>query len=210
MQHENLRIRPRTGTDADGRHRHAPGDFGAKRVGNRLHQHHPRAGLGQRLRILGQLRRRIRRLALPLEATELADMLRRQPDMRADWNRPRREELHRLHHDGAAFELDDIGTRLEQRRGAGEGLGRSRLETAERQIGHDQTTGRAARHHLGVIGHLFQADAQGVGMALDRHAKRIADQDAVDSRGFGKLGESEIIGGNQRPLMAFGAGLVPA
>ena len=59
------------------------------------------------------------------------------------------------------------------------------LERAERQVGDDERTPRAARHRAREQEHLVHRRGHGRVVAEDDHGRRVADEDEVDAGGIG-------------------------
>ena len=86
MHHQHLPVAVHARADADGGAGQRFGNLFAQSGGHAFHQHHRRAGLLVRQRIVQQCLRRHIALALHLIAAEHMHRLRREPDVRAHRN----------------------------------------------------------------------------------------------------------------------------
>ena len=76
------------------------------------------------------------------------------------------------------------------------------LEGAERHIADDEGPLGAARDALHVINDVAQRDRQGGLVALQNVAKRIADEQRFDPRGFQQRREARVVAGELSDLLA--------
>jgi hypothetical protein len=83
---------------------------------------------------------------------------------------------------GAAFDLDGLGAGLlDEAEGVAGGVAQGGVVGAVGHVGDEEGAAEAAGDGAGVVEHLVEGDGEGVFVAEDDHAERVADQDHVDA-----------------------------
>jgi len=105
----------------------------------------------------------------------------------------------------AALELDRLGLALlHQPAGVGQRLLRGDLVGHEGQIDGEVGALQPSRHAGSVVDHVFEGDAQGVGVALDHHAQAVTHQHHVHPGRVGQAGHGVVIGGDHHDFLVVG------
>ena len=180
MHHQHLTIALRAGANADHRHLNGLDQFGADIARYALQQQDIGTGMLQLSGILNQPLGIGLLPALNPVAAEGIDRLRRQAKVGADRHAVAFQHGDGLRQPAGAFELDQIGAGLHQRMGGSECPLKCGA-THEGHVGHDQAALIATGHGGGVIGELLGGHRQGAVVALQHHAKGVADQHHIDS-----------------------------
>src|SRR5262249_5040344 len=111
-EHLDLAVTIGAGADADGRDLQAVGDRARQARGHALEHDREGAGLLEGLGVVEEPDRRLRRLALDLEAAELVDRLRREAESAHDRDAGTDQALPRRRGADAAFELHRLAAGL--------------------------------------------------------------------------------------------------
>ena len=81
-----------------------------------------------------------------------------------------------------AFQLDGVHAGfLQETPGIPHGFDRRGLVGHKGHVANQQGVLRPASHSFAVVQHILHGDRQGVGVAQDHHAERIAYQDGIDA-----------------------------
>src|SRR5690606_12994309 len=119
---------------------------------------------------------------LHLEATELVERLRCQPDVAHHRDAGGHQPVYELGMYGAALELDRVAAAfLDEPAAVCPALIDRRPVRHERHVAADVRALGAANDGAAVVGHLLESDRECGVMSLHDHAERIADQEHVGS-----------------------------
>ena len=194
MKHEDLPVAVGARADPDRRHAgEASGDFGGNYRWYHFHYHEGGAGLFQRQCIRLQACRAIFGPSLDAIAAELVHRLRCQANMGADRHAAVDQEVNRVRHECAAFELDHLGPRGHQPGGVSHRLFAALLIAAERHVRNNERAIAAACDALGVIHHVLEGDRERRLLPLQDVAQRVADEDDIHSASFKQRCEACVV-----------------
>ena len=181
MQYQDLPVASRPGANADHWDSRTLGDFGGQIIDHALQQQQVRPRLLQRKRRLSQFRSLVGSTPMPSDAIHLGQTLRTQAQMRTDRQPLLRQAANDFDLLLGSLKFDHLcATLLHQPRSVGLRHGHV-AATHVRQVADQQGAPNATGNALRVVDHVVHRHRPGGAMPLDDHAKRIADQDELDS-----------------------------